>query len=125
MMNAQGYQQYKTDAVGTMTQGELLVLLYDELVKRAARADLFLQKENYESFEECIDRCLDIVRYLDDTLDTQYPISRELHRMYDFFGYDLNRIKAGRNGGELKRLCPMLMELRDSFKTAEMSTSER
>ena len=46
MMNAQGYQQYKTDAVGTMTQGELLVLLYDELVKRAARAGLFLQKEN-------------------------------------------------------------------------------
>ena len=39
-----------------------------------------------------------MVRYLEVSLDTQYPISRDLHRMYDFFGYDLNRIKAGRNG---------------------------
>ena len=108
-----------------MTPGELLVLLYDELVKRAARAELALQKEDYPLFEASIDRCVDIVRYLDDTLDRSYPISRELHRLYDFFCYDLSRVKVGRNKTELERLRPMLADLRDTFRTAEKSTAER
>ena len=33
-MRASGYQQYKNQSVSTMTQGEMLLLLFDELVKR-------------------------------------------------------------------------------------------
>ena len=124
-MGPQGYQQYKEQSINTMTPGELLMLLYDELVKRAARAELALQKEDYPLFEASIDRCIDIVRYLDDTLDRSYPISRELHRLYDFFCYDLSRVKVGRNKTELERLRPMLADLRDTFRTAEKSTAER
>ena len=124
-MGQQGYQQYKEQSINTMTPGELLMLLYDELVKRAARAELALQKEDYPLFEASIDRCVDIVRYLDDTLDRSYPISRELHRLYDFFCYDLSRVKVGRNKTELERLRPMLADLRDTFRTAEKSTAER
>ena len=108
-----------------MTQGELLVVLYDELVKRAARADIALDRKDYPLFEASVDRCLDILHYLDDTLDRQYPVSAELHRLYDFFCYDFNRIKAGRNQEELSKLRPMVTELRDSFRTAEKNTSAR
>ena len=31
-MDMKGYQQYKEQSVNTMTQGELLLLLYDELL---------------------------------------------------------------------------------------------
>lgn len=121
-MEAQGYQQYKQQSVNTMTQGELLILLYDELVKRAARAQIALDREDYPLFEASMDRCLDICRYLDDTLDRKYPISADLHRLYDFFCYDLSRIKIGRNKAELGRVRPMLSDLRDSFRQAEKST---
>lgn len=124
-MEAQGYQQYKQQSVNTMTQGELLILLYDELVKRATRAGIALDQKNYSLFEASVDRCLDILHYLDATLDHQYPISAELHRLYDFFCYDFNRVKAGRNQTELERLRPMVMDLRDSFRAAENGTSER
>ena len=124
-MEAQGYQQYKQQSVSTMTQGELLIVLYDELVKRAARADLALGQANYPLFEASVDRCLDILHYLDDTLDGQYPISAELHRLYDFFCYDFSRVKAGRNREELNKLRPMVTELRDAFHTAEKDSSER
>ena len=70
-MDARGYQQYKEQSINTMTQGELLLLLYDELVKRATRAELALDKQDYPLFEASIDRCLEIIRYLDDTLDRQ------------------------------------------------------
>ena len=118
-LDLKGYQQYKEQTINTMTQGELLLLLYDELIKRATRAELAVEKEDYELFEASIDRCTEIVRYLDRTLDRQYPISAELHRLYDFFCYEFARIKAGRNAGNLKRVRQMLTELRDTFRAAE------
>lgn len=124
-MEAQGYQQYKQQSVNTMTQGELLIVLYDELVKRAGRAGIALDQKDYPLFEASVDRCLDILHYLDDTLDRQYSISAELHRLYDFFCYDFNRVKAGRNQEELAKLYPMVTDLRDSFRAAEKNSSER
>lgn len=124
-MDIRGYQQYKEQSVNTMTQGELLLLLYDELVKRITRAELALERQDYPLFEASADRCADIIRYLDDTLDRQYPISAELHRLYDFFCYELSRIKVGRNMNELRRVKPMLTDLRDSFHSAEKAGGER
>lgn len=121
-MDRRGYQQYKQQSVGTMTPGELLLLLYDELVKRATMASIALDKEDFSSFEAAIDRCSDIVNYLDETLDRQYPISRDLSRMYDYFTYQLGRIKIGRNKKELERLRPMLSDMRDAFRAAEKNS---
>lgn len=114
----QGYQGYKEQGINSMSQGELLLLLYDELVKRLLRGKLALDKEDYTLLETSIDRSLDIIRYLDDTLDMQYPISHNLNRLYDFFGYELNRVKAGRNKTELERVETMVKELRDTFREA-------
>ncbi len=118
-MDMKGYEQYKGQAVNTMTQGELLILLYDELVKRLTRAQLALDKEDYPLFEASAERALEIVRYLDDSLDRQYPISRDLSRLYEYFCYELNRVKIGRNKTELDRVKGMLSELRDTFKEAQ------
>ncbi|MFR1809625.1 MAG: flagellar export chaperone FliS [Pygmaiobacter massiliensis] len=117
-----GYQQYKEQSINTMTQGELLLLLYDELVKRVTRAELALDKADYEVFEASIDRSLDIIHYLDDTLDRQYEISAELTRLYEFFCYEFSRIKAGRNLEELRKVKPMIVDLRDTFRTAQKSS---
>ena len=123
-MDMRGYQQYKEQSVNTMTPGELLNLLLDELIKRITRAELSLEKGDYPLFETSIDRCTDIVRYLDDTLDRQYPISNELHRLYDYFCYEFSRIKLGRNMEELRRVKPMLLDLRDSFRSAEKASAQ-
>ena len=121
----QGYQGYKEQGINDMNPGELLLLLYDELVKRLVRADLALGKKDYSLFEASVDRCLDILRYLDDTLDMQYPISHNLNRLYDYFSYELNRVKAGRNKTELDRVKGMVGELRDSFREAHKTTMQQ
>ena len=120
----QGYQGYKEQGINEMTPGELLLLLYDELVKRMVRAGLALDKGDHALFEASVDRCLDIVRYLDDTLDMQYPISRNLNRLYDYFSFELNRVKAGRNKIELERVRTMVIELRDSFREANKTSQQ-
>lgn len=120
----QGYQGYKEQGINAMSQGELLLLLYDELVKRLLRAGLALDKEDFALFEASVDRALDIIRYLDDTLDMQYPISHNLNRLYDYFSYELNRAKAGRNRKELERVRTMASELRDTFREAEKTARQ-
>ena len=123
-MDARGLQNYKAQSLNTMTQGELLILLMDELVKRLMRADIALEQKDYPLFEASIQRCIDIVRYLDDTLDRRFEVSRGLHRLYDFFCYDLNRISLGRNKKELDKLRPMITDLRDTFRIAERTAAE-
>lgn len=123
-MDTRGYQHYKEQSTSTMTPNELLLLLYDELVKRLLRCDLALSKEDWPLFEASAERCIDILRYLDDTLDRQYPVSRDLHRMYDFFIYELQRVKIGRNKTELDRIRPMIVDLRDTFRIADRNCAE-
>lgn len=121
-MDRRGYQQYKQQSVNSMTSGELLLLLYDELVKRATMASIALDKGEFPAFEAAVERCIGIVNYLDETLDRQYPISQDLGRMYEYFTYQLGRIKIGRNKQELEKLRPMLAEMRDAFHTAEKNS---
>ena len=101
-MDARGYQQYKQQSINSMTQGELLMLLYDELVKRSTLPSIAWEKKDWTAFEAALDRCTDIVNYLDETLDRKYPISRDLARMYDYFTYELGRVKIGRNKNVLE-----------------------
>ena len=124
-MDMRGYQHYREDALSTMTPGELLLLVYDELIKRLTQAELALSKEDYPTFESAVDHAVRIVHYLDDTLDRQYEISGQLTRLYDYFCYELSRVKSGRNKTELERVKRMAGELRESFRTADKNTSSR
>ena len=124
-MDMRGYQRYREDSLSTMTQGELLLLLFDELVKRLTQAELELEREHYPAFEAAVDRSVKIIRYLDDTLDRQYPISQNLDRLYEYFCYELSRVENGRNQKELSRVKGMAAELRDSFRQADKSQTDR
>lgn len=123
-MDMRGYQQYKQQSINSMTSGELLILLYDELVKRATMASISLDKQDFNNFEAATQRCIDIVNYLDETLDRKYDISRDLSRLYEYFTYQLGRVKIGRNKRELEKLRPMFAELRDTFRAAEKADSQ-
>ena len=124
-MDMRGYQHYREDALNTMTQGELLLLLYDELVKRLTQAELMLDQEQYPAFETAVDKATAIIRYLDNILDRQYPISGQLTRLYDYFCYELSRVKSGRNKTELERVKRMTSELRESFREADKRSGSK
>lgn len=113
-----GYQQYKTQSVMTMTQGEMLLLLYDELLKRLTRAELALDNKDYDLFGQSVKRSKEIVQYLKDTLNFEYSISNELRQMYDFFLYELSRVEAGRKKNVIEELKPLVRELREAFQEA-------
>ncbi|MCI9643987.1 MAG: flagellar export chaperone FliS [Oscillibacter sp.] len=120
-MDMKGFQQYKEQSVNTMTQGELLLLLYDELYKRLSQAELMLDQQNYPVYEASIARAVAIIDYLDSTLDRQYPISGNLAQLYEYFTYELGRAKIGRRKEVLSHVKSMVGELRDAFRQAQKS----
>lgn len=120
-MDMKGFQQYKAQSVNTMTQGELLLLLYDELYKRLSQAELMLDQQNYPVYEASVERAVAIIEYLDATLDRQYPISKNLAQLYEYFTYELGRAKIGRRKKILTHVKTMINELRDAFRQAQKS----
>lgn len=122
-MYRNGYQQYKMQSVNTMTGGEMLLLLYDELIKRLGRAQIALEEKDYDVFNQSVIRSREIVQYLNDTLNMNYNISFELRRMYQFFLYELSRIQAGRRVAVIQELKPLVVELRDAFKEASKTAA--
>ena len=122
-MDMRGYQHYREESLETMTQGELLLLVYDELLKRLKLAGLELEREHYQTFEGGVSRGIDIIQLLSYTLDRKCPINSNLYRLYEYFCYELSRVKAGPNRVELERVISMTSELRDSFRQADRNVT--
>lgn len=114
------YQKYKENSVLSMSQAELLLLLYDEADKQLARASMCLEEEEYVLFDKSMERTSNIIRYLLQILDMEQPISRDLERIYHYLLYDIGRIVAGRKRyiDEIPRIRHILSELRDAFDQA-------
>ena len=120
-----GYEQYKEQSINTMTKGEQLVLLFDEVVKNFKKSEIAIETKNYELLDVSIQKATDIVRYLISILDRSIPISNELYRMYDFFLYEFNRIKAGRNADVIEEVKELVIEMRDAFREADKIASKK
>ncbi|MFG6331756.1 MAG: flagellar protein FliS [Lachnospiraceae bacterium] len=121
-----GYSQYKEKSIYSMSGPELLLLLFDEAIKRLSRAERSLQEKDYTDFEDCIQRTTRIVRYLIDILNMDYPISRDLRRIYTYLVYDLSRVNAGRERrqDEIGRIRHILSELREAFDGASRKVND-
>lgn len=121
-----GYQKYKENSIYSMSGPELLLLLYDEAVKRLSRAEFALEDKEYGIFDDSLLRVSRIIRYLIDILDMQQPISRELRRIYDYLIFDISKIKAGREREkeEIGRIRHIISELRDAFDQASCKVKD-
>ena len=117
-------QQYKERSISTKTPDELLLLLFDEMMKDLMRCGLAIDQQQYDLLETYADKSVAIINYLDDILDDQYPISQNMHKLYDYFGYQMARVKIGRNKQVLEEVHRMIGELRDSFRQAEKNCAE-
>jgi len=121
-----GYNRYKEKSIYSMSGPELLLLLYDEAIKRLTRAEHSLDDKNYADFEDCLIRASRIVRYLQEILDMNQPISRDLRRIYEYLIYDISRVKAGRERrrDEIGRIRHILSELREAFEGASKQVND-
>jgi flagellar protein FliS len=82
---ARAQQQYQQAQTLTVSPGQLVVLLYDGVLRFARRARLAIADRNYEAAHNALCRAQAIISELDATLnDDTGAIATSLHRIYAY-----------------------------------------
>ena len=112
------YEKYQQNMVTTMTQGDMLLKLYDETIKQIDIARASIQANKIPEMDAAIKRAERIIRYLRSILDYRYPVSGNLAKLYDFFGTQLVMASVKKDVKHLDDIEPLIRELRDTFDQA-------
>lgn len=109
------YEKYQQQVVATMTQGEMLLKLYDETIRQIGLARVCIQEGRVAEMDAALTKAEKIVLYLRSTLDQRYPISKSLSQLYDFFHNQLVMASIKKDTGLLDDVEPLVCELRETF----------
>jgi len=115
-------QNYRKEAVKTMSPGEIVVALFDECIKMLAYAKEHINTGNIQEKSNCIIKAKKIVNYLAASLDMQYPISEELATLYEYYTWEMTQVNISNNTQKLDDLIVMITDIRDGFKGANSKT---
>jgi len=111
-------QNYKREAVQTMSPGEIIVALLNEAVKMLAYAKEHIISKNIQEKSNCLTKAKKIISYMAASLDMQYPISEELARLYEYYIWEIGQANIKNDTKKLDDLVFMVSEIRDGFKGA-------
>lgn len=111
--------QYKEQSINTMSRGEQLVTLFDEVLKNLRYGSVLLKDGKYDVAQKCTEKCKNIFSYLSSVLDRKYPVSQDLYQMYYFFNQQIIKAEVRRDPVPLDELLPLVEDLRNTWAQAE------
>ena len=119
------FQQYQRQSVMTMTQGEMLTKLYDEVIKQMSGAKICLTEKDLSGVNNALQKAQRILFYLKSTLDFKYEISGNLDALYDFFIERTVQANLKKDAAMLDEIIPMIEDLRDTFVQADRNARSK
>lgn len=119
------YQQYQRQSVMTMTQGEMLTKLYDEVIKQMSGTKICLTEKDLSGVNNALQKAQRILFYLKSTLDFKYEISGNLDALYDFFIERTVQANLKKDAAMLDEIIPMIEDLRDTFVQADRNARSK
>lgn len=117
--------QYQEQSILTMSRGELLVKLYDELLKSLRYASILFGQKQTEAAKKYTAKAKDIVNYLFAILDDRYSISENLKQIYSHMLGQIIKANVSGDPAGLEEIIPTVQELRAAWTKAEKSTRMR
>lgn len=118
------YAQYKKQSVETMTPVEVVIKLYSEIEKQCAIGMDFVEKKNFAKSNEAFIKAEDCIDALREALDMSIPISQNLDDLYVFFYKTIVKANTTKDLTDLKKVVPMIAELRDAWTQISQMTRE-
>ena len=118
MQLANQYQQYKEQALSTLSPGEILIRLYDELVKQMMLSKIKIDQGDFAAANLALGKSQTIVNTLADSLDMRIPISEELRQMYIFFAKQLLDANLKKDVEIINDCIMLVKDLREAFSEA-------
>ena len=126
MQQANVYQQYKTQSLETLTNGEIVVKLFEEASKQISMGIFLINNDNSYKAYNSISKAHKVISTLNSSLDMAYAISLELREMYLFIEQKLIQANGARDIALLKEILSLVDELKSTFKQAEkLARSQR
>lgn len=116
------YQNYKQQSVMTMTPGEMLTMLYDEIVKQLNTGKIAIRNKDLAATNQALQKAQRILSHLIKTLDDSYPVSQNLSSLYDYFKKQIIQANIKKDVSPLDEIIPMIIDLRDTYVQADKLT---
>jgi len=116
------FEQNKKTSVTTMTKGELLILLFDEAIKKLNQGKLLMENKDYDNANISLEKTRKIFNHLIVTLDDKYQISKDLADMYMFFNTEIIKSSSTKSPEYIEQILPMIKDLRNTWAEADKIT---
>lgn len=113
------FEQYKRTSVNTMTKGELLILLFDEAIKKLNQSKILMEQGDFDNADIILEKTRKIFNHLIVTLDDKYQLSQELSDMYMFFNAEIIKASSMKDTKHIDDILPMVKELRTTWAEAD------
>ncbi len=121
-MNPNVGQAYVSNTVKSATPGQLIVMLYDGLLRFASDARDAM-KEGRPAADE-VNRCIRILTELNSCLrrDAAPELCDRLSRLYEFYTMELSKAMHQNEPKIVEALLPMIGDLRDAWREADLNS---
>jgi len=117
-VQAVGYGAYQRVQVETSSPGEVLILLYDALLKNLRRAVVALESGEAELTNEALTRAQDITLELRSSLDLQTELAEQLSPLYSYVFRTLVLANVNKDPDLVRELEQMITPMRDAWMFA-------
>lgn len=124
-MSVNPYEEYKKQSVLTMTQGEIVVKLFDECIKMLNEGIMFINESNIEMTNNSLKKAHKILNYMRSVLNSDYELSSDLAALYDYYVRRIITANIRKDIEPLNEIIPMITDLRNSFSQAEKNLRMR
>lgn len=110
------YQQYKKHNVMMANPMELVIMLYNGLIKKLRQAENAIGGKDIEAANEHLQNAQDIVMELMMGLDLSYSIAQDLLKLYEFVHHQIAGINASKQAEDIEPLIGILNSLRNAWE---------
>lgn len=126
-MAAYGSGQYKRASATTASPGELVVMLYDGVLRFCNMTLQALEREDIPAIGVGVGKALAIIDYLQTILNPEpFPeLVAQLDGLYTFWMKQLTQVNLTRNPELLRAIVPQIQGLRDAWHSAQGQVSTK
>lgn len=119
------YSAYKKQSLQTMTPVELIIKMYSETERQLAIAVCAIEEvKDIKKSNDALIKAQEILGALRGALDMSVPISKNLNDLYIFFQQCAMRANIRKDATEIKKIIPMIADLRDAYTQISQMTKE-
>ncbi|TCZ76848.1 flagellar export chaperone FliS [Paenibacillus albiflavus] len=107
--------KYLETAVQTASPGQLLLMLYDGVIRSCKQSIKYLEIMDYPNANKSLLKAQRIISELRVTLDNKYPISQELYSIYEYFGFRLIQANLKKDAAQVEEVLAYFIELKEAW----------